>query len=99
MTNSRSTRGGIGIFAKILLTHAVLLRVGQSDLGIAVALVEVVAVLVDDVEGEDGVDVAGREVVSLEGGDGLPASPEGGGVGAGGEGHDGSEDGRELHLV
>ena len=81
------------------LTHAVLLRVDESCLGIAVAMVEVVAVLIHNLDLEDGLDVAGGEVVGLEGSEGLLASLDGSSVGASGQSGDSSEEDRELHLV
>lgn len=81
------------------LTHAVLVGVSKSSLGIAVTLLEVVAGLVYNVDGSDGLDITSRVVVGLESGEGFLAGLESCGTGAGSEGHDGGEGGSELHLV
>ena len=90
--------GGVG-FERAALTHAVLLRVSESSLGISIAVVEVVAVLIHNLDLEDGLDVARREIVGLEGSEGLLASLDGSSVGASGQSGDSSEEGRELHLA
>ena len=90
--------GGVG-FERAALTHAVLLRVSESSLGISIAVVEVVAVLVHNLDGKDGVNITRREVVGLEGGEGLLATLDYRSVGANGHSHGGSEKGRELHLA